>query len=242
MIDLHNHIIYNIDDGAKDIEESIEMAKAAQATGVDKIIATPHYKTNSFMSDKDEIIHKIETLNQRLQNLNINVEVKGGQEIHIEPYTLDYLEKGQLLSLADSQYYFLIEPPFKGFPNFIETTIDGFIQEGLQPVIAHPERNDYIRSHPEMLDKLVKKGCLLQMNAASVLGDYGPLIEKTAQYMIENKKFHLIGSDAHNCNNRVFCIDQCYERINDEAFQNYIKTNTEKVWEGNKKIDNMQYF
>ena len=48
MIDLHNHIIYNIDDGAKDIEESIEMAKAAQATGVDKIIATPHYKTNSF--------------------------------------------------------------------------------------------------------------------------------------------------------------------------------------------------
>lgn len=241
MIDLHNHIIYGIDDGAQDIEESIEMAKAAQKTGVDKIIATPHYKTNSFMSDKDEIIHKIEKLNQQLQALNIDIEIKGGQEIHIEPYTIDYLEKGQLLSLADSEKYYLIEPPFKGFPDFIETTVDGFIQKGLQPVIAHPERNDYIREHLEVLDELVEKGCLLQMNSASILGEYGPDIQETANYIIENKKCHLVGSDAHHVDYRMFCMDQCLNQIEDVSFKDYLINNNQKIWSGGD-INNKKYF
>ncbi|MGN5882140.1 tyrosine-protein phosphatase [Staphylococcus simulans] len=241
MIDIHDHIIFDIDDGPKTMEESIEMARYAASVGIDKIITTPHFKTKVFESDKDEILYKVKQLNEKFKELGIDIELKGGQEIHLDPYFMTHFNNNKLLTLGQSHRYILLELPFDSYPYYIDELIDFVIERGYSPIIAHPERNAVIREELHRLDELAAKGCLLQMNAASILGDYGESTKNTAQYMIAHKKFHIIGSDAHNNNKRIFCIDQCYNRIENHEFKTYVMNNSERIWQ-NREIDANRYF
>lgn len=241
MIDIHNHIIWGIDDGSKSLEESIDMAKYAESIGIKKIITTPHFKTEVFESDKNEILEKVDILNEALREANIDIVVLGGQEIHLDENFYKYLNSDRLLTIGNHQKYILVELPFRNYPYYINDILVTLVDKGLTPIIAHPERNERIRQNLDMLDKLVETGCLLQMNAASILGDYGSHVKKAAKYMIKNKRIHLIGSDAHNNNKRKFCIEKCYKKIKDEEFKTYLKNNSEKVWH-EKEIDAYRYF
>lgn len=241
MIDIHNHIIWGIDDGSKSLEESLEMARYAESIGIKKIITTPHFKTNVFESDKYEILEKVAILNESLKEANIDIVVQGGQEIHLDENFYKYLESDRLLTIGNHQQYILVELPFRDYPYYIHDMLVTLVDKGLTPIIAHPERNARIRQHLDMLTQLVETGCLLQMNAASILGEYGSDVKKAAKYMIKNKHMHLIGSDAHNNVKRKFCIEKCYKKIKDEAFKAYLKNNSEKVWQ-EKEIDAYRYF
>lgn len=240
MIDIHDHIVWSIDDGPKSLEEAIEMAEYAHSIGIRKIITTPHYKTNVFESDKHEILEKVEILNTRLADAGIDITVKGGQEIHLDEKFYIHWDNDKLLNLGNGNLYYLVELPFDNYPYFIKDILISLVDKGFVPVIAHPERNAQIRNNPKMLDQLVEMGCLLQMNAASILGDYGRDVKKTAKYMIKHKKFHFIGSDAHNNNKRIFCIEKCYNKIKDEEFKAYLMNNSERIWQ-DKKIDAYRY-
>ncbi len=212
MIDIHSHILPGIDDGAKDLEGSIEMARKAVQEGIHTIIATPHHKNEKFENPKQDILPLVEQLNRRLQEENINLNILPGQEVRIFGELLEDYEKGTILPLASSSYLF-IEFPSDSVPRYTEKLIYDIQLTGFQPIIVHPERNAELMERPEKLYRLVKNGAATQLTAASIAGYFGKNIQKFTGQIIEANLAHFIASDAHNITTRAFKMKEAYDFI-----------------------------
>jgi protein-tyrosine phosphatase len=203
MIDIHCHILPSLDDGAKDINESIAMAREAGKEGVDTIIATPHHKNGQFENRKQDILKEVSQLNEVLQKENIPLDILPGQETRIFGEYLEEEEFTHILPLNETQYVF-VELPSSHVPRYTERLLFDVQLKGLTPIIVHPERNSEIISNPDVLYNLVKKGALTQVTASSVAGRFGKKIQKFSSQLIEANLTHFLASDAHNVNNRTF--------------------------------------
>lgn len=210
MIDLHFHILPGVDDGAKTIEDSIEIAKKAVENGITSIMATPHHKNGAFENPKQKIIRDVELLNVRLIEEGINVKIFPGQEIRIFGEIVEAYDAGEILTLNQTQYLF-IELPSNHVPRYTEQILFDLQVKGLKPIIVHPERNASIIEHPDILYHFVTKGTLTQITAASVLGNFGKKIQKFSLDLIEAGMAHLIASDAHNLTTRACKLREAYE-------------------------------
>ncbi|SHP75489.1 Tyrosine-protein phosphatase YwqE [Mycobacteroides abscessus subsp. abscessus] len=203
MIDIHCHILPSLDDGAKEISDSIAMAREAVKEGIDTIIATPHHKNGQFENKKEDIKKEVELLNKTLQKENIPLIILPGQETRIFGEFLDEQELVHILPLNDTQYVF-VELPSSHVPRYTERLLFDIQLKGLTPIIVHPERNTEIIKNPDVLYNLVKKGALTQVTASSVAGYFGKKIQKFSNQIIEANLTHFLASDAHNVNNRTF--------------------------------------
>ncbi|MED4534444.1 CpsB/CapC family capsule biosynthesis tyrosine phosphatase [Metabacillus fastidiosus] len=203
MIDIHSHILPNVDDGPQNINDSINMAQMAVEEGITKIIATPHHQNGRYTNKKERILKEVEALNQLLERENILLEVLPGQETRIYGEILEDLEKGEILSLNQSNYLF-IELPSGHVPRYTEQLLFDIQLKGLTPIIVHPERNAQIFEDPDLIYKLVEKGILTQVTAGSLAGQFGKEIQKFTCQLIEASLTHFIASDAHNVTNRSF--------------------------------------
>lgn len=235
MIDLHCHILPGIDDGAKDMKESLDMANAAVKQGIHTIIATPHHKNNAYENPKLLILEKVAQLNQAIELANIPLMILPGQEIRIYGELLEDYQNQEVLPLMESKY-FLIELPSGHVPRYTERLLYDLQMEGFVPIIAHPERNQEIIENPEFLYQFVKKGALTQITAASVCGAFGKKIKLFSEKLIEANLTHFIASDAHNLTNRSFMLKEAYAVIqskygNDTVY--LFKENTELLAIGN---------
>ncbi|MGG7619574.1 tyrosine-protein phosphatase [Bacillus coreaensis] len=207
MIDIHCHILPSIDDGAKDISDSIQMAREAVKEGIHTIIATPHHMNGKYENPKKEIINRVKELNAVLMEENIPLKILPGQETRIFGDILEETEFEHILPLNHTQYVF-IELPSNHVPRYTEKLLFDIQVKGLIPIIVHPERNQEIMSNPDSLYNLVKKGSLTQVTASSVAGYFGKKIQKFSQQLIEANLTHFIASDAHNVNNRTFKLEE----------------------------------
>jgi protein-tyrosine phosphatase len=212
MIDIHCHILPGVDDGAKDIEASIDMALAAVKQGIHTIIATPHHKNNTYENPKPFVVEQTAELNEVLTSENIPLTILPGQEVRIYGEVLEDYQKHEIMTLAESGYL-LIELPSGHVPRYTEIMIYNLQMEGLKPVIAHPERNQEIIENPDLLYQFVKKGALTQITAASVCGAFGKKIKLFSEKLIEANLTHFIASDAHNLTNRSFMLKDAYAVI-----------------------------
>ena len=212
MIDLHCHILPGIDDGARDLSESLNMARKAVEQGIDTIVATPHHLNNHFENPKQEIITRVEELNQHLRNEKIALKILPGQETRIYGEMVEGYELGEILPVNHSPYV-LVEFSSSHVPRFTEKLFYDLQIKGLVPVIVHPERNQEIIERPELLYQLVKKGALTQITAASVCGDFGKKIKNFTHQLIEANLTHVIASDAHNVTNRTFKLREAYDIV-----------------------------
>lgn len=213
MIDLHCHILPGVDDGARTLEDSIEMAKLAVEEGITHILATPHHQKRNWMNEKDKVIKIVNNLQSELNNRDIDLTIFPGQEISIYGELISDLEKGKLLSTDESGQYFLIEFPTSAIPSYSERLFYELQLLGKTPIIVHPERNHQILENPNRLKDFVDKGALAQLTAASFTGRFGKKIEKLSKQMIEANTVHFIASDAHNTVNRYFHMKEVYEAI-----------------------------
>ena len=212
MIDLHCHIVAGIDDGAQTLEDSLIMARTAVQEGITTIIATPHHKNGRYQNPKDEILVKVEELNQRLKVEKIDLEILPGQEPAINGELLVDFEAGQIMTLNDTNYVF-VELPSDHVPRYTEKMLFDLQLKGLIPVIVHPERNREIHERPELLYKLVEKGALAQLTAGSFCGKFGKKIKSFSEQLIEANLVHFIASDAHNVTSRAFHLGHAYDLI-----------------------------
>lgn len=212
MIDLHCHILPGVDDGAKDLSESILMAKKAVEQGIYTIVATPHHLNNNFENTRLQILARVEELNQILKQENIDVKIIPGQETRIYGEMVDGYESGEILPINDTPYL-LVELPSSHVPRYTEKLFFDIQMKGLIPVIVHPERNQEIIERPEILYQLVKKGALTQVTAASICGDFGKKIKSFSLQLIDANLTHFIASDAHNTSNRNFKMREAYDKI-----------------------------
>ncbi|MBI0577964.1 tyrosine protein phosphatase [Neobacillus cucumis] len=212
MVDLHCHILPGVDDGAKDLSQSIKMAKKAVEQGIHFIVATPHHLTSRYENPKKEILQHVEQLNQALKQENINLTVLPGQETRIYGELLEGYELGEILPINNTQYV-LVEFSSGHVPRYTERLFYDLQVKGLIPVIVHPERNQEIIEQPEILYQLVKKGALSQVTASSITGDFGKKIKNFSLQLIEANLTHFIASDAHNTVNRTFKVREAFDLV-----------------------------
>lgn len=215
MIDLHCHILDGIDDGAQDMDASMNMIKHAVNEGITRIIATPHHKNGKYENVASSIKDKVIELNKKIKEQNLPIEILAGQEPRIYGELLEDYENGEILTLNHSKYLF-IELPSNHVPRYTQKLLFDIQLAGLIPIIVHPERNSEIIENPSILYKLVGQGAATQITASSVTGHFGKKIKKFSLQLIEVGQAHFIASDAHNLSGRTFRLREAYNEIEKE--------------------------
>ncbi|WP_057911616.1 tyrosine-protein phosphatase [Peribacillus muralis] len=235
MIDIHSHILPGVDDGAKSIEDSLQMARMAVIEGIHKIIATPHHMNGKYENRKEDIIARVATLNEVLQAQAIPLEILPGQETRIYGDMLKDYKLEEIVTLNDGGKYLFIELPSAHVPRYTEQLLSDIQFERLTPIIVHPERNQELIENPDLLYKLVNNGTLTQVTAASVSGAFGKAIQKFSMQLIEANLTHFVSSDAHNITNRSFKMNEAYDAIEKKYSVDYVNLfldNAELLVEG----------
>ncbi|OEU72235.1 MAG: hypothetical protein BA874_10455 [Desulfuromonadales bacterium C00003068] len=195
MIDIHCHILPAIDDGSSSLEESLAMAEIAIADGISTIVATPHIKGE---------VHLPQFLLQQVEELNTVLKKRG--------YPLDILTGADVSAMLPPQEiarytinggkYFLLEFPHSHLPMNANQMVFEMLLAGLLPIITHPERNPTIIREPERLFSLVDAGCLVQVTAGSLTGNFGQDSKDCAAYLLKMGQVHFLASDAHSATHR----------------------------------------
>lgn len=232
MIDIHNHLLMNVDDGPTSEDEVLNLLHQAIDQGITNIMLTPHHHAGPYMTPKETVLEKLQEIQKLIDDNELDINVHHGQEIRINETIIKDLESGFNTSLNDSQYI-LVEMPFTDLPPFYETVIDALIEKGYTPVIAHPERCAEIVENPEHLYQLVNKGALAQVTAASVTGDFGEDLQETALKLIESNLIHVVASDAHHADVRPFMLRKAFETIDErlgEGFSEKLKDNAQQIF------------
>lgn len=201
MIDLHCHLLPDIDDGARSLEMSLAMARLATEDGITVTACTPHIMPGVYNNDADGIRGHIERLQASLDAAGIALRLVIGADIHVDPGLVDGLRKGRLPTLNGSRY-FLLEPPHHVAPPRLEDLVFNLMTAGYVPVLTHPERLSWIEEHYDMIVRIARAGCLQQLTAASVTGRFGRRITYWCDRMFDEGLVSLLASDGHNTSSR----------------------------------------
>lgn len=215
MIDIHTHILPNVDDGAKDEIESHWMLKNAMKDGIHTVVATPHFHHDHprFSLESPKVIKRVERLRKYIQKHQLKINILPGQEVRIFGELIEYYEAGKILTIADKKSHMLIEFPFHEVPHYTEKLFYELNLREIVPIIAHPERNSDILKNPEKLLNVVEKGALTQLTAGSLLGNYGKDVQKFSHQLMENNLIHIIATDAHNVDKRPFNMNRAMVEV-----------------------------
>jgi protein-tyrosine phosphatase len=214
MVDFHSHILPGVDDGSRDIEESIAMIKEAKEAGFDKIIITSHYIEDYFKVSVAKRKEILEDLKKRVAQEKIDIELCLGNELFITSNVLNLLDKEEICAQGFSRYI-LFELPFNNKPLNILEFINSIKRRGMVPVLAHPERYSYFYKDPNEYNELAQEGVLFQVNYGSLLGQYGTRAEILARYLIESNMVYFLGSDVHRPNSIYPRIHEALEIVQD---------------------------
>jgi len=197
MIDIHSHILHGLDDGAKTLDESLEMCRIAVADGITTIAATPHSMNGKYVNDKETVLKKAAELSAALKDNNINLAVYAGMDLHIYPGIIKDLEEGRALTLNNSNY-FLLELPFQSLPSAAPELVSRLVDKGFIPIITHPERNEGFLRDFAALENYRNRGALFQVTAMSITGEFGERIREFSFKMLKAGLVDTIASDAHS--------------------------------------------
>ncbi|PYB71698.1 tyrosine-protein phosphatase [Rhizobium wuzhouense] len=197
MIDLHSHILFGLDDGASELDISIEMARIAVADGITHMACTPHVQEGVYPNDWATIRPVLEVLQQALRELRIPLTLFCGAEAHLAWDLPERLLRGDIPTLNDSRY-FLLELPHLVVPPRLQDFVLRLKDAGFIPVITHPERLSWAERRPELLVKIAELGCPLQLTADSLLGRFGMTAQAQAASFVDAGLLVFVASDAHS--------------------------------------------
>lgn len=233
MIDVHNHILVDVDDGPKSIEESILLLEHAKSEGVTDIVATPHHLHPRYDNNIQVVKEKLEELrnNEIIKQLGINLYP--GQEIRVTDQIIDGIHNGEIEGINSSKYL-LLEFPSNEVPHYTHKLFYELQTMGYVPIIAHPERNKAITENLDILFDLVNGGALSQITSSSLLGDFGRKVKKISLQMIDNNLTHFVASDAHSSAVRPFVMDKLF---NERKLKTYYE-DLERFMENGKAVIN----
>lgn len=196
-VDVHAHILPELDDGPVDIEQSIEIIKEMYAMGYRKIIATPHVMSGYYNNTPDNILQSLQTLRNVLKRRNIAVELEAAAEYYLEDEFFRLIERREVLTFGGSKKHLLFEASFITKASYILEAVIKIKQAGYTPVLAHPER--YVNLNDlEVINRLASNGTLFQINIGSLTGYYSKQVQELAELLITKKLIAFLGSDCHS--------------------------------------------
>ena len=214
FVDLHCHLLPGLDDGASGWDEAQRMAEMAVADGIATIVATPHQLGGFAKNDAATVRLQVVRLQELLEKRKIPLRVLAGGDVRIEPELVGKLQDGGALSLADRRRHVLLE-----LPHEIYTPLDRLLGElkavGIAGILSHPERNQGLLNQPDVLPRLVDRGCLLQITAGSLTGMFGSRSRRFAETLIQQGLVHFVSTDAHGLGSRPPLLSPAFARVAD---------------------------
>lgn len=243
MIDMHCHIVPYTDDGARDVQTAIDMGRKASSVGYKSILATSHYILHDNELVNKEFLNNVEKLNELYQMENIDLTVYPANEVFFTNDILKLIEDKKVSTLANSRYVLVELPLFnKIIPMNVYDEFNALQDAGYVPILAHPERYEFVSENIEQLNQLIESGVLLQSNIASITGKYGRQVKKNLKKMLKYDMVHFLGTDSHTtsvydnyekCMKKIRKIVKNEERMNQIMYENPNKVivNEEiKIW------------
>ena len=195
-VDLHSHLIPGIDDGAKDMERSIELILSLKEMGYKKLITTPHV-SDMFLNSSATILEGYSNLKKELKKRNIEIEIEVAAEYYADDNFEKLLDCKDLLSFG-AENYLLFELSYFTPPQDLESLVYEIQLAGYQPVLAHPERYVYLHDNIEEYRAIKDKGVLYQINLNSIINYYSREVTEAVKGLILNGMVDFIGSDTHH--------------------------------------------
>lgn len=195
IIDLHNHILPGVDDGARSMESAMEMAALAARCGIRKIVATPHYQQGNGAS-VEELEDAYSMLVSAVEYEQIDIKLEKAMEIMASDDLPELLQQKKVWTYPNSKYFLVEFSPDEDMEYF-DWLLDRCAAAGFTPVIAHPERYHAVRRHPEMAQRWGQKGYGVQINRDSLLGLFGEHPFYCADLLLRKGWANCIASDAH---------------------------------------------
>lgn len=236
MIDIHSHIVFDVDDGPKTIEDSRALLEESYRQGVRTIISTSHRRKGMFEAPEAKIEENFKQVQELAKEIADDLTVLYGAEIYYTSDILDKLEQGNIPRLADSQYAlieFSMITPYKE----IHTALSNVLRLGVTPVVAHIERYHCLENDEKKVRDLINMGCYTQINSSSVLkpklfGDTYKFMKKRAQFFLEKDLVHFVASDMHNLDPRPPYMQEAYQIIS----KKYGESHAEQLFRKNQEL------
>lgn len=229
MIDFHSHILPGIDDGSRNLEQSIAMVNEAKEAGFTKIISTSHYMENYYECNERDRKQLLKKVQENVQGIELIL----GNEIYITNNIIELLQNGQASSINGTKYVLFEFPLITTRPMNDKEVIYRLVENGYIPIIAHPERYPFIQENPDYLFELEEMGALFQANYGSIIGMYGLKAKKTLKILLKNNLISFLGSDVHRpeqvYNKMPKIIKKLKKIISNEEFEEFTEINPEKV-------------
>lgn len=234
MVDIHSHILADVDDGSKSLDESIEMCRASAEDGVRVMVATPHAHDGLHRTHDPEFLRKkVDELNLRMKG---SPRVVLGCELRFTHELVKQLCETHSAPTIAGGPYALVEFPHTIVPAGSEHLLFELMSHQITPIIAHPERNMMLMHEPERFYQLIEAGALGQMDTGSITGQFGRKVQQAARVMLENGLIHFIASDCHNTRNRLpgmsAAVDASAEIVGEEYARAIADDNPAAVVEG----------
>ena len=214
MIDIHAHILPGLDDGARDISDTLEMAELAVSSGVKAIVATPHCNVPGMFRNffANEYIRIYESAVRVLREEGIPLELYPGMEVFGTYDLPDLLVEKKIMPINQSRYV-LIEFGFDEDPDFMTNVLRRVRDVGAKPVVAHVERYEAIQDNPEIIYKWRRSGYQIQVNKGSFMGRFGVKAEKVSYRLLNHDMITVIASDAHGSTRRTPYMMDAYAEL-----------------------------
>ena len=232
MKDLHSHLLFGIDDGSKDISESISLLKEAEKQGITELMITPHYiEESKYNCNNEDKKKRFDQLVQAVKDEGINIKLYLGNEVFINDNFIKLLKKKEITTLNNSKYI-LLEFPLGNMLYNTKDIIYELVVAGYVPVLAHPERYRIFQSHPDHIEEYLRMGVLLQGNYKSLFGKYGSQAKKTLIYFLKKHQITFLGSDCHH--EKDFKIKKLKKKLksivkSDNMIEDLLENNFNKV-------------
>jgi protein-tyrosine phosphatase len=212
-VDIHCHCLAAVDDGPATMGEALALCRGLSGDGVRVVIATPHQLGRfSGCNEASQIREAVSVLNEELRRNDIPLTVMPGGDVRVDERICRLLEADRILTLADGGKYILLELPHEVFIN-IEPLLVGLASMGIQAIISHPERHRALIKQPNLLLNWLAGGVRLQVTAASLLGEFGPAVQRAAWHFLASGWVSFVATDAHDLHGRRPLMKAAFEQI-----------------------------
>lgn len=225
MIDIHSHLLYGLDEGAKSIEDTIEICKYLADNGFNTVIGTPHIIQGLYNNTAEKILNRWKEVTSVVENKNINLKILPGAEYYIDYFFYKNLTNPKnFLTLNNNGKYMLVEFPLSGIPNIVQDIVFKIKINGFLPVLAHPERYATLIDNPKKAAELNEMGFIFQMNLGSLNGGYGSGVKKTAEKLLEEGLIYCVALDIHSLEQARACVERGLPALRNLVGDDGVKT------------------
>lgn len=236
MIDLHIHLLPELDDGASCLEEAVDMCRLCVEEGIHTVVATPHIIGEVFENRRETILQALDELKDELSRTGVPLKVLPGSDVRMDFDLIERIDRQEICTMNDGNRYVLIEFPETPVTRNHVRILSALKRRGLRPILSHPERNPFFREEVDTLYELAYSDVYMQITARSLLGGFGGDAKRFSEDLLRHRLVHIIASDAHSSVTRppglLKAVQRAAEFIGDEEAKKLVQDNPRLMIEG----------